>query len=211
MIYDHIKKRHFALNGMRLKPNAVALIQQCQRLAIANETPEEKLFAEIVNPFLRGLGGATYVKQKPFAISLDTNCRVDFYFQDFRLAVEIDGPQHRLHKQKTLDAKRAHQLKHFRGINTLRYKNEEIRLDNLENVIIKLVNALLDCERGYKKFLIQFMDYYNANGSSVEVKPEQALVCPSASSALPFDLQLHLELDGTAVTERTPVAQSMYN
>jgi very-short-patch-repair endonuclease len=68
------------------------------------------------------------------------NFILDFYCQDAKLAIEIDGGQHADGAQLVYDKRRTAQLK-SKGIRVLRFWNNEV-LQNLEGVLEVIAETL---------------------------------------------------------------------
>ena len=75
--------------------------------------------------------GIKFRRQHPFGSFI-----LDFYCNDVRLAIELDGGGHAEHEQQVHDEKRTRTLEDA-GIKVLRFWNNEV-LDNLETVLTRL-------------------------------------------------------------------------
>ena len=64
--------------------------------------------------------------------------RLDFFFHEVRLGIEVDGPYHNSKEQKNIDSRKENECKK-NGICLVRVKNEEI-YQNIDKVILKIYN-----------------------------------------------------------------------
>jgi very-short-patch-repair endonuclease len=113
-----------------------AIVQQRARALRQRMTPaEEKLWQ-----YLRGkrLNGLKFRRQHPLEPFI-----ADFYYAEYRLVVEVNGPTH---LQRSLeDAERTAQFEAF-DYHVMPFKNEEI-LNNIDEVLRKIQVV---CNRGAK-------------------------------------------------------------
>ena len=108
-----------------------------------NETPEEKIFWDLVRG--RRFEGRKFYRQFQIPYDLKGRTRffiLDFYCHEVRLAVEIDGGIHK--KRVDYDNQRS-QILIGMGIQVLRFQNEEIsELEKVRSKLLCAVNSLLD-------------------------------------------------------------------
>ncbi len=98
-----------------------------------NATPAEReLWSRLRS---RGLAGLKFRRQCPVR-----NRVLDFYCEDARLAVELDGSGHKSHLRQYNDLDRDIEL-HEQGIRVLRFDNQAV-LKNLEGVLEAIVRAI---------------------------------------------------------------------
>jgi len=86
----------------------------------------------------RALNGAYFRRQRPIG-----NYVVDFYCEEARLGVEIDGKNHQKPEECEYDFDRTRELE-ARGIRIIRFTNKEVKSD-LPNVIQRVKDVI--CER----------------------------------------------------------------
>ena len=107
-------------------------IKQAQWLR-KNATPaEKKLWWRLRN---RGVAGFKFRRQCPVR-----NRVLDFYCEEARLAIELDGSGHKSHSGQHDDLDRDIEL-HEQGIRVLRFDNRAV-LKNLEDVLDAIVRAI---------------------------------------------------------------------
>jgi very-short-patch-repair endonuclease len=73
---------------------------------------------------------------------------VDFYCEELKLIIDVDGPVHDSQKQKKIDKHRRAVFK-TRAIREIRFRNDEV-LDNISDVVNRIITA---CEKGYDTIL----------------------------------------------------------
>lgn len=66
---------------------------------------------------------------------------VDFYWPEYRIAIEVDGPSHDGPKAQAKDARRTRFLKEEHGVFVVRYKNDDVYLDP-DAVAAEVINYL---------------------------------------------------------------------
>jgi very-short-patch-repair endonuclease len=82
-----------------------------------------------------------YVKpQEPLYYGNNKFYIMDFYVAECRLCIEIDGEYHDTEEQIAYDAKRTKTINN-KGINLVRFKNEEVFKEDFPERIYKLVNT----------------------------------------------------------------------
>lgn len=91
-----------------------------------NPTETERILWEQLRN--RKLDGAKFRRQQPFKGFI-----LDFYSEQHKLCIEVDGEIHREKEQSQYDSSRDECLKEF-GIKTLRFTNEQIQA-NLNEVL----------------------------------------------------------------------------
>ena len=124
---EELKKRGLIWNGRHLpyNPNNVEKARQLRK----NMTPEEKKlwyqFLSKVKP--------RFLRQKPI-----DNYIIDFYCSECRLAVEIDGSQHRTESGSKYDKNRIDILSCY-GVKEIRFLNKEIneQFEDVKKRILK--------------------------------------------------------------------------
>ncbi|RYU93926.1 tRNA uridine-5-carboxymethylaminomethyl(34) synthesis GTPase MnmE [Emticicia agri] len=93
-----------------------------------NSTETEKILWELLRDRL--LGGKKFRRQHP----LEENYILDFYCDECKLGIEIDGVHHGNETQKKYDKARTTDIEFIYGIKILRFTNEEV-LRNIEKVL----------------------------------------------------------------------------
>ncbi|MBK7056562.1 MAG: endonuclease domain-containing protein [Leptospiraceae bacterium] len=95
---------------------------------------EKKIWYELLAK--DGLNGLRFLRQKPISQYI-----VDFYCNELKLVIEIDGESHLAEGAMEYDEDRTKVLNSY-GIEVIRYSNEEIlnRFDNVEMDLKKKVN-----------------------------------------------------------------------
>ncbi|HRG48878.1 MAG TPA: DUF559 domain-containing protein [Leptospiraceae bacterium] len=95
---------------------------------------EKKIWYELLAK--DGLNGLRFLRQKPISQYI-----VDFYCNELKLVIEIDGESHLAEGAIEYDEDRTKVLNGY-GIEVIRYSNEEIlnRFDNVEMDLKKKVN-----------------------------------------------------------------------
>ena len=93
-----------------------------------NSTETEKILWELLRN--RQLGDKKFRRQHP----LEENYILDFYCEECKLGIEIDGAHHSKEAQKRYDDARANDIEFIYGIKILRFTNEEV-LKNIERVL----------------------------------------------------------------------------
>ncbi len=68
---------------------------------------------------------------------------VDFYWPEYRIAIEVDGPSHDGPKAQAKDARRTTYLKDEHGVHIIRYQNDDVYLD-ADYVAAEIINYLRD-------------------------------------------------------------------
>jgi very-short-patch-repair endonuclease len=91
-----------------------------------NPTETERILWEQLRN--RKLDGAKFRRQQPFKGFI-----LDFYSEQYKLCIEVDGEIHREKEQSQYDSSRDEYLKEY-GIRTLRFTNEQVK-DNLNLVL----------------------------------------------------------------------------
>jgi len=99
------------------------------------QTDAEKLIWALLRN--RGLRGFKFRRQHPVE-----PCVLDFYCEETRLAVELDGVQHEASDTRARDERRSEFLRDS-GIRVLRFRNEQVLGDTL-GVLREIWNALLE-------------------------------------------------------------------
>lgn len=112
-------------NYLKLKPIARELRN--------NQTEAERVFWEIIRD--RKINNLKFLRQKVILEHV-----VDFYCHELRLAIEIDGKIHNELKER--DEKRDCFLKEKYQINILRYTNEFILGNKIEQIVKALIMDL---------------------------------------------------------------------
>jgi very-short-patch-repair endonuclease len=107
-------------------------VKQARRLRKKATPAEKKLWWSLRN---RSLAGFKFRRQCPVR-----NRVLDFYCEDARLAVELDGSGHKSHLGQYNDLDRDIEL-HEQGIRVLRFDNQAV-LKNLEGVLEAIVRAI---------------------------------------------------------------------
>lgn len=206
MIYNPKTRQVEALDGTVIEGNALATARRYRKLAMLQQTPQERRFSQILDPMVK-LWEVGYVKQKIFFIDANTHFRLDFFFQKYRVAIEIDGKQHDKPKQQEDDTRRALLLNQLRDITIVRFTNAELNLDTLDTldtldnshplndtpssvITQRTFDALLNSRHGWKKRLQQLKDEskhlnFNSNFdySCVGTKSEPLHLCVSQQTA----------------------------
>ena len=102
-------------------------------------TNAERIFWKAVRN--RKIYGYRILRQHPIRCVVDNKKRIfiaDFYCDERKLVVEIDGPVH--NRQKDYDNLRTHVIEHL-GMRVVRFTNDEIERDG-KNVLFKLKEEL---------------------------------------------------------------------
>jgi len=94
--------------------------------------PELKLWLRIKNKQLKG-----YKFRRQYSIG---NYVVDFYCQELKLAVEVDGDSHYNEASIEYDKAREKYLQKF-GIRIIRFSNEEVK-DNIDGVLERIMSTI---------------------------------------------------------------------
>jgi very-short-patch-repair endonuclease len=94
---------------------------------------EMRLWTELRN---RKLLGFKFRRQHPFNIMV-----LDFYCNEAKLAIEVDGSVHDDHTQKERDIGRTMLLAEF-GISEMRFSNSEVE-NRMEEVLTQITNHLI--------------------------------------------------------------------
>jgi type I site-specific restriction-modification system R (restriction) subunit/very-short-patch-repair endonuclease len=110
-----------------------SLVNEARELR-KKQTPAEEFFWQIVRN--RKFIGLKFRRQHQIGQYI-----VDFYCDEKRLAVELDGGVHQIPEQKEKDKSKDEYLKSL-GINIVRFKNEEI-LDRINETLKKLFELVL--------------------------------------------------------------------
>ncbi len=84
--------------------------------------------------------GIRFRRQHPIAMYI-----LDFYAPEIKLAIELDGSQHKLKDSREYDKERAEYLQ-SKGINIIRFWNSEVE-KNLEIVIDKIREKINELSR----------------------------------------------------------------
>lgn len=116
-----------------------------QRL-LKQTTLSEKSFRSEIAQWLWRNYEIRYAAQRTFHIGDGVSFIVDFYFKKFKIAVEIDGPNHFSEKGRAKDEWRDGLLREHLGIRTLRFTNKRV-LENPQSVIEALIDAMLTHDR----------------------------------------------------------------
>jgi very-short-patch-repair endonuclease len=198
MIYNPKTKQTLALDGTVIEASVLATARRYRKLAMLQQTPQERRSSQILDLMVK-LWEVNYVKQKIFFIDANAHFRLDFFFQKYRVAIEIDGKQHDKPKQQEDDTRRALLLNQLQDITIIRYTNDELTLESLNDshplndtpisvITQRTFDALLNSRYGWKKRLQQLKDeskHLNANAnfnySCVGMKSEQVHQCVSRS------------------------------
>ncbi len=112
--------------------------EMCRELRKRSTTSEEKLWTALRN---RKFLGKKFLRQHPLFfeyINTPSFFITDFYCNEHKLAIEIDGKSHEY--QKDYDELRTHIINTL-GINVIRFKNGEID-NNLPDVLKRLEDIL---------------------------------------------------------------------
>ena len=107
-----------------------ALRQRARELRKEQTPAESHLWSALRG---RVLGGYKFRRQHPIGTLI-----VDFYCQEVRLVIEVDGPVH--NRQKEYDAIRTTWLEEH-GYCVIRFTNEEV-LNNLEQVLERILTVI---------------------------------------------------------------------
>lgn len=145
----------YDLQGNPIKPAAVRAVRDLQKRALRKLTPAETAFVRLIGPVVKH-GHIRYVKQVVFYVAPGISFRSDFVFKDFRVVVEIDGPEHGKPEKAEKDAWRDRLLLEFRDLRTLRLTNEEC-LDRYLDAREKVVDFLLASPSGFKRYLKEYV------------------------------------------------------
>lgn len=94
--------------------------------------PELLLWSKLKNKQLCG-----YRFRRQFSVGRYV---VDFYCPEFRLVIEVDGPQHKLQDAKKYDKQRNTFMKSL-GLKVIRFSNEEV-VNKIENVTQTILSSL---------------------------------------------------------------------
>jgi very-short-patch-repair endonuclease len=105
-------------------------VRRARELRSAMTLPEVLLWVQL----RRGQAGARFRRQHPIGPYI-----LDFYCDDAKLAVEVDGAGHSMGDQPRLDDRRDAWLA-TKGIRVLRLPAKEV-LDNLESVVATIAQA----------------------------------------------------------------------
>lgn len=103
------------------------LLKKARQLR-SNSTATEEMLWELLRN--RQLGDKKFRRQHP----LEDGYILDFYCDESRLAIEIDGAQHNEAIQKKYDASRTSDIEFIYGIKILRFSNREV-LEDIEKVL----------------------------------------------------------------------------
>ena len=107
-------------------------IKQARTLRSHQTDAEKKLWGYLRD---RRLDGVKFRRQHPFPPYI-----LDFYAEEHKLAVELDGSQHGLEQNKNKDAIRTKYLnKH--GIQVLRFWNNDV-LTNIEGILETIYSTI---------------------------------------------------------------------
>ncbi len=101
---------------------------------IKYSTLSERIFEEILKK-----NNIEYVFQKDFNIG-DKLFIVDFYLPQLKICIEIDGPYHEQNTRKEADEIRESWIKREHNTKFLRFKNNEIRINNEDKIIREIRN-----------------------------------------------------------------------
>ncbi|MDL5047344.1 endonuclease domain-containing protein [Oscillatoria amoena NRMC-F 0135] len=101
-------------------------------------TPAEKLLWSLLRN--RKLGGFKFRRQQPIQHFI-----VDFFCEEARLIVEVDGEIHRFAKQMATDRGRTIFLEKY-GLEVVRFSNHQVlnNTDNVLNEILKMIKSRLN-------------------------------------------------------------------
>ena len=141
------------LDGEPVKPQAVTTVRRYQKKALEKLTEGERDFCKLIGPVCKH-GRVRYVKQVVVYVTAGISFRLDFLFRDYRVAIEIDGENHRAPNQRELDEWRTKVLVETMKLKVLRFTNEEVAHQYLE-VREAVVKALLESPVGYKRYLLE--------------------------------------------------------
>ncbi|PYI44441.1 MAG: hypothetical protein DME27_02430 [Verrucomicrobia bacterium] len=111
-------------------------VQQARRLRKGATDAEKRLWSRLRN---RQIGNLKFRRQHPFG-----NRVVDFFCEEARLAIELDGSGHLTGRGQTSDLDREIEL-YEKGIRVLRFYNHDI-FSNLKGVLDAIIYAV-DPER----------------------------------------------------------------
>ncbi len=120
---------------MPAKPPLMPTIKQFARELRQRQTDAEQLLWSLLRG--RRLGGFKFRRQHPFRGYI-----LDFYCEEIRLVVELDGGQHNTEQGKSYDSRRSDLLRQ-EGIRVLRFWNHEV-LTETESILEVIWAALHD-------------------------------------------------------------------
>jgi len=112
-----------------LHKNAIGKLYEYGRDLRQNTTDAEKVLWQYLRK--KKLDGLKFRRQHPLDKFI-----VDFYCNEKKLVIELDGGIHNSKEAKEYDAARTYELKEWR-ITVIRFRNEEV-LGDVENVLKKI-------------------------------------------------------------------------
>jgi very-short-patch-repair endonuclease len=156
MPYDHKKKKLIGYaNSEVISRRYEMQVSNNRQGLVSQQTEAERLYETHVAHVLKSEYGIRYVTQKIFHASDLVAFITDFYFKNFHLAVELDGPDHVRVKERVRDSWRDDLLLTYAKVRVIRFTNEAIT-QNPTAVFDQTVKAMLAQENAtpsYYKYL----------------------------------------------------------
>jgi very-short-patch-repair endonuclease len=141
--YDPIQRRTVGYQDQRpISPKYLKTVNGNRKRLVKEETASEKVFRLDVAEILRDEYRVSFIAQRVFHVKDQVAFIVDFYFQDFKLAVEIDGHDHYKPRGKERDIWRDGLLLEHAGVRVIRFSNQTTVANPLA-VLDRTVAALL--------------------------------------------------------------------
>lgn len=154
MLYSQTKKCTLGLDGEPVAPRAIQILRCYQRRALRALTKGEKDFCKLISPVC-AKARVRYAKQALVYVTAGISYRLDFLFQDYRIAIEIDGDSHLGELAEAKDEWRDRILADKLGVRTIRFTNHDVAGRYLW-VRSETVLALLSAQTGFKKHLREY-------------------------------------------------------
>ena len=107
------------------------------------QTAAEVNFQQHIADLIACECGTSFVAQREFFITDEIAFIADFYFKKFKVAVEIDGPNHNKDRERQRDKWRDGLLLEHAGVSVIRFTNKEA-LTQTEAVYKRLIHFLAE-------------------------------------------------------------------
>lgn len=131
--YREVEKKRGEILGLKCGRRWVSRY----RRALNGNSEIEKRFAEKVTGF-----GVKFTRNMPLTVKGARVFFLDFYFPDFNLIIELDGPEHKAWADKERDSLIKNSM---RNCEILRIKNRRIKKD-IDGVMNELSHRFIDPE-----------------------------------------------------------------